>query len=448
MKRLSNRFSLAVAAAIMTCAMASSSALATSDHAIGEVHGITSDLVFAPAFATINEGQLDAIFSQPSFGSTPIDIVLQPLVQLEAPELLNIDSVTTQNQVLGGSDVVPYPGLNLFFVDSISYCGGPGSGIVGCAGIGGNSLVVASSTAASVFGSELIAHEIGHTLGLGHFDSAPNLMTAFLNNNTNLTTGQVASVLNSGLLQQDTGGDYFLEITPIQVLDGPGPGPIDAVVAVDFQVAGAGAGTQFGFVPVEVAESSGTSNVSAQDLNSTGIDLSLVATGGGIFQGRGAGNDRTPLPGDPLDALLQDTIAARNGDGGVELTLGGLEADLEYVLTVYHNDSNRGNRGFAADLSGGQGEYGVLTSSVSGTDLFTVIKTGTSDNLPVGNEMLDPTVISFSTDGADAVFRLQSDASTNFLALSGFTLQVAVPEPSSILLFALGSVGLGFRQRV
>lgn len=48
------------------------------------------------AFITLNDTRMDEIFSQPNFGSNPIDIRFVPETELVAPELLDL---TTEGQI-------------------------------------------------------------------------------------------------------------------------------------------------------------------------------------------------------------------------------------------------------------------------------------------------------------------------------------------------------------
>lgn len=179
------------------------------------------------AFISTPEAGLDAIFSQASFGATPIDIRFNPSQVLLNAAFLDIDT-TAEMSLLLGTNLNPSPIVNWYFVDSISACGGTiAAGIVGCGSTPGNNFAAESVFAAGAFGVELLAHELAHNLGLGHTGAIGNLMDATLNGNTDLTSAQVLEILMSPLVQTDAGG-RFISITPILVtaaVIGPTPAP-------------------------------------------------------------------------------------------------------------------------------------------------------------------------------------------------------------------------------
>jgi len=170
-------------------------------------------------FITTNELALDAIFSQSSFGSRPIDIRIGASTELIFPDLLDISSdrevFKLFNLHVGAFNVV-----NFYFIDSISACGIINVNIVGCGEFPGNDFVVESSFAAGRFGGELLAHELGHNLGLPH-KSGQFLMNGLLNNNTTLTTDEVARIHNSFLVQnngQTSDIEYWIDINPVLIV--------------------------------------------------------------------------------------------------------------------------------------------------------------------------------------------------------------------------------------
>lgn len=175
------------------------------------------------AFVTTNEAALDAIFSQASFGVNPIDIRFNPVVEVNDPSLLTIDSAGKLNTLFGLNVVAP-PTIELFFVDDISWCGGSNPAIIGCATFPGSDVMVESVFAAGANGAELLAHEIAHNLGLDHIlnPAISNLMSPFINGNTDITPAQVATILGSGLIQTDASG-LFVQITPILISAVPLP---------------------------------------------------------------------------------------------------------------------------------------------------------------------------------------------------------------------------------
>lgn len=167
-------------------------------------------------FITINESELDGIFSQSSFENKPIDIRIGKATELVFPDLLNIttsEEITQLfNQHVGPTDLV-----NFYFIDFISACGSfTGNNIVGCGELPGNDFVVESSFAASGFGGELLAHELGHNLGLSHLTGS-FLMNPSLNNRTTLTSDEVTTIRKSSLVQTD-GQGFWIDINPVLIV--------------------------------------------------------------------------------------------------------------------------------------------------------------------------------------------------------------------------------------
>lgn len=188
-------------------------------------------------FVTIHETDIDAIFSQPNFGSTPIDIRFLTATEYVAPSLLSIDSsddfnalnIYTTSTFSSTRSVLP-----MFFLDDISFCSVSNPSIVGCA-----ATYVSGSPEKSVFGSfsifesniasgssndELLSHELAHNLGLDHIaGTGTNLMNPSLFDYgvgiAPLTVDQVNSIFNFGsnFIQQDSSG-YFIQIAPIAIV--------------------------------------------------------------------------------------------------------------------------------------------------------------------------------------------------------------------------------------
>ncbi|GAC99977.1 hypothetical protein [Agarivorans albus] len=168
------------------------------------------------AFITTNEAAMDEIYSQASFGQNIIDIRIGTASELVFPELLDIttSAEVTQlfNQHVGPANVV-----NFYFIDTISACGSfVLTGIVGCGEYFGNDFVVESSYAAGSFGGELLAHELGHNLGLPHMNGA-FLMNPSLNNQTLITPDEVTRIFNSPLVQGDE-DYYWIDINPVLIV--------------------------------------------------------------------------------------------------------------------------------------------------------------------------------------------------------------------------------------
>lgn len=179
----------------------------------GLLVGLPSVVVEA-SWITTNETMLDAIFSQPSFGLSPIDIRFEPAVTVVDSDLVTIDSAFDYSLMFA---LAPNPGthINMFFVDAINWCGSPGTNIVGCGAPSGSVLAVDSLVASGSFGAELNAHEMGHNLGLGHTSGA-GLMGAKLNGDTALSIAETSIILASPLVQSDVLG-RFIRVTPVLV---------------------------------------------------------------------------------------------------------------------------------------------------------------------------------------------------------------------------------------
>ncbi len=180
-------------------------------------------LVANAAVVTTQESGVDAIFSQASFGASPIDIRFGSIVTIENSFVIDIDSQADFNLL---TDLAPNLGtaVNLFYVDSINWCGVPGANIAGCADLPGSILAVNSAVAAhAIYGAELIAHEMGHNLGLDH-TAGPGLMGPTLNGQTTLSIDEVAILRSSPLVQMDASGS-FINVTPILVQAAAVPEP-------------------------------------------------------------------------------------------------------------------------------------------------------------------------------------------------------------------------------
>jgi len=162
------------------------------------------------AYVTTNEVEMDTIFAQAG-----IDIRFNSITTIYDTSLLNIDT-SAKRSALWASAPFSSPGVNMFFVDTIDYCGGYNVNIVGCGSYPGNILAIESSFAAGGYGAELLAHELGHNLGLGHSLTDDNLMHYMLNGDTSLTAAQIATILGSSLIQFD-GLQAFVEINPILI---------------------------------------------------------------------------------------------------------------------------------------------------------------------------------------------------------------------------------------
>lgn len=188
------------------------------------------------AFVTLKETEVDAIYSQTSFGDDPVDVRYLPTISHENPALLDIDTSGELNSLfsLYFSNTITY----IYYVDSVDWCGSFNTGIVGCGVQAGHDITVESGYAASANGAELLAHEVGHALGLGHHPAPnnDNLMDAVVGSapgppqTTALTATQVATILNSPKVQTDVGGNYIL-LQPVLIFAAV-PEPSSLVLAM------------------------------------------------------------------------------------------------------------------------------------------------------------------------------------------------------------------------
>ncbi len=172
------------------------------------------------AFITIDPAGMNAIFSQPSFAGTPVAIEFLPPETIVAPDLLVIKDAADLSALVG---LAPYPSpiVDAFFVDQIDACGFDEAAVsgqyYGCAQLPGH-VLVEESNAAEEDPATLMGHELGHNLNLEHVPLAPdNLMSYFFPHGMDLTDEQVATILESPLVQMDADGNRFIEIEPILI---------------------------------------------------------------------------------------------------------------------------------------------------------------------------------------------------------------------------------------
>lgn len=187
----------------------------------------TAALGAQAGYVTTQQAGLDAIFSQQTaFDGRPIEIRFNAAQTLFSNALLDVDTEADMNSIFLPSSVRT---INMYFVDSISWCGNVNSAIVGCAWTGANGLVLESSVAddGNFVGANLIAHELLHNLGLDHFDlgGPQNLMAPILMSGMGTLVGaQVDEMLLSPFVQTDTSGQRFIAVTPYAVLAEPAVG--------------------------------------------------------------------------------------------------------------------------------------------------------------------------------------------------------------------------------
>lgn len=176
------------------------------------------------AYVTLNQAGMSSIFSQASFGNTTVDIRYGAVTQLVRPDLLTI-TTDTQVSTLFGLHSGAANVVNFYFVDTLDSCGGFNVNYIGCGEYPGNDFVVESVWAADntpqaggfTFGEQLLAHELGHNLGLGH-RNGDFLMNPFINGFGALNASEVAQILASPLIQFDGSGQRYVQINPILVV--------------------------------------------------------------------------------------------------------------------------------------------------------------------------------------------------------------------------------------
>lgn len=170
---------------------------------------------------TLPEATLDAIFSQASFNGKTIDIRFNRWLSIHDSTLATIDNEAEWNRLVSLAPA-KIPPVNLVFVDAINWCGMV-EPAAGCGQQPGNISVVDVDLIMGATGAEIIAHELGHNLGLPHLATMPNLMHPTEYGTTTLTADQVAAVLASNLIQTDASGNLFIAITPMVI---PEPGSL------------------------------------------------------------------------------------------------------------------------------------------------------------------------------------------------------------------------------
>ncbi len=183
----------------------------------------------ANGFVTFDETTIESIFAQND--STFIDFRLNPTETVFSDSLLSIDStneISLLHTISNAHNTDSTFAISLFYLDEITYCDGVGSNIAGCAAIvqppsspGSFAFLDSTYAANTTFGTNVIAHELAHTIGLGSHVAGnnTNLMnpTAYnLPGIPPLTTAQQADILASPYVQID-GIDRFVEVTPFVI---------------------------------------------------------------------------------------------------------------------------------------------------------------------------------------------------------------------------------------
>jgi hypothetical protein len=177
------------------------------------------------AQVVIDPAGMNSIFSQASFGDTPISIRFNPAMEIVAPQLLVINTLADL-QALYSLAPDPAPTVDAFFVDQLNACGTveptANGHYNGCAQFPGNFLVE-DYMAAEVDPSELMGHELGHNLDLGHIPLGLMAPILGFGGGPELFDFQVATILQSPLVQIDSTGQRFIQITPIAIVGTPEP---------------------------------------------------------------------------------------------------------------------------------------------------------------------------------------------------------------------------------
>ena len=185
---------------------------------------LLSSTIAQAASITIDSPGMQTIFSQPSFDGTPITIRFNPSRRIVAPELLNIKD-PADLQALFRLAPDPAPTVDAFFVDQLDVCPETeptiNGSFAGCAQLPGH-VFVEESDAAKLSPAPLMGHELGHNLNLHHnlFNDTYLMWPKFPPGRL-LTERDVAIILQSPLVQTDSMGRRFIQITPIAIVPAP-----------------------------------------------------------------------------------------------------------------------------------------------------------------------------------------------------------------------------------
>jgi len=156
------------------------------------------------------ETQMDTDYAQAGMN---IDIQFNAFApSILSASLWDIDDATELSQLFALAPATS-PTVNMFFVNNINFCGTAGV-FNGCATIGGNTMVMAAA-----YLSDTGSHELGHNLGLPHFNDDPtNVMYPVSPPIGTVFTNAQGAVVNGSSLVQNIGAGDFVKITPVNVL--------------------------------------------------------------------------------------------------------------------------------------------------------------------------------------------------------------------------------------
>ncbi len=199
---------------------------AAGRHLVAATAILLSPALTKAASITIDAPEMQAIFSQSTFDKTPISIRFDAPRVIVAPGLLDIKDVTDL-RALYALAPDPAPIVDAFFVDQLDACASIEPKInglfAGCAQLPGHIFVEASQDA-KLSPAPLMGHELGHNLNLQHdLFSSDYLMYPLFPPGTKVTEQEVATILQSPLIQTDSAGQRFIQITPIAIVGTPEP---------------------------------------------------------------------------------------------------------------------------------------------------------------------------------------------------------------------------------